>query len=130
MLLSHGDDDSARHEFEYARVIGIYHINVVYTGPGMLDYRARRLPFLWVRWYEILKDIPAQQGWENAQLDCLQFPPMSQADSFRFRGSRRRLARFPYHSIIFSWPSAHGGSGHIRMCQKFPRLATVRRVNR
>jgi hypothetical protein len=84
MLLSHSDDDSARHEFEYARVIGIYHVNVVYTGPGMLDYRARRVTFLWVRWYEILKDIPAQQGWENAQLDCLQFPPMSEADSFGF----------------------------------------------
>jgi len=48
MLLSHRDDDTPHHEYEYARVIGIYHVNVVYTGPGMLDYRARRLDFLWV----------------------------------------------------------------------------------
>ena len=84
MLLSHRDDDTPHHEYEYARVIGIYHVNVIYAGPGMLDYRARRLDFLWVRWYENLNDIPAQQGWKNAQLDRLQFPSLSEEDAFGF----------------------------------------------
>ena len=84
MLLSHREGDSSHHEYEYARVIGIYHVNVIYTGPGMLDYRARRVDFLWVRWYENLNDVPAQQGWKNAQLDRLQFPPLSDDDAFSF----------------------------------------------
>lgn len=84
MLLSHRNVDSSHHEYEYARVIGIYHVNVIYTGPGMLDYRARRVSFLWVRWYENLDDIPAQQGWKNAQLDRLRFPPLSDDDAFSF----------------------------------------------
>jgi hypothetical protein len=84
MLLSHRDDDTPHHEYEYARVIGIYHVNIVYTGPGMLDYRARRLDFLWVRWYDNLNDIPTQQGWNTAQLDRLQFPSLSEDYAFGF----------------------------------------------
>src|SRR5882724_2799745 len=33
------------HPFMYARVLGIYHANVVYTGEGMVDYQARRFEF-------------------------------------------------------------------------------------
>ncbi|TEB15347.1 hypothetical protein FA13DRAFT_1607640, partial [Coprinellus micaceus] len=38
--------------FNYARLLGIYHVNVIYLGPGMLDHRQRRFDFLWVRWYQ------------------------------------------------------------------------------
>jgi len=48
------DSSSTEHRFLYARVLGVYHTNVVYTGPGMHDYQARRLDFLWVRWYEVV----------------------------------------------------------------------------
>jgi len=40
------DGSSTGHPFLYARVLGVYHANVVYTGPGMHDYQARRLDFL------------------------------------------------------------------------------------
>jgi hypothetical protein len=34
------DQHSAeRHPFRYARVLGIYHANVVYVGPGMVNYQ-------------------------------------------------------------------------------------------
>ena len=39
------------HRFLYARVLGIYHANVIYTGPQSTDYRPLRMEFLWVRWY-------------------------------------------------------------------------------
>ena len=39
------------HCFLYARVLGIYHANVIYTGPQSMDYRPLWMEFLWVRWY-------------------------------------------------------------------------------
>jgi hypothetical protein len=39
MLLANNDnaDSDTGHPFWYARVLGIYHVNVVYTGSGMID---------------------------------------------------------------------------------------------
>lgn len=41
------------HPFRYGRVLGIYHANAIYVGPGNSDFRPRRLHFLWVRWYRV-----------------------------------------------------------------------------
>ena len=82
MLLSQNDDSSAiSHPFCYARVLGIYHANVVLTGPESRDYQSRRLEFLWVRWFEILES-PA--GWEHYSLDKGRFVPMHRAGAFGF----------------------------------------------
>ena len=67
--------------FRYAKVLGIYHANVVYTGSGMRDYQPRRLDFLWVRWYEHV-DQPA--GWAERRLDQVYFPPVAGPESFGF----------------------------------------------
>ena len=42
-----GSPISSNH-FLYAQVLGGYHANVIYTGPGMCDFEARRFDFLWV----------------------------------------------------------------------------------
>ena len=86
MLLA-DDVDSAGsssklHRFLYARVLGVYHANVIYTGPGMHGYEARRLDFLWVRWYEVVDT--ASSGWVAGKLDSLRFPPMNGEDAFAF----------------------------------------------
>jgi hypothetical protein len=70
------------HHFLYARVLGIYHADVVYTGPGMCDYEARRLDFLWVRWYEIID--PASSGWNKSKLDSVRFLPLNGENTFGF----------------------------------------------
>ena len=36
------------HLFRYARVLGIYHTNIIFIGLGSRDYQSRRLYFLWV----------------------------------------------------------------------------------
>jgi hypothetical protein len=86
MLLASHEDGSASssvaHHFLYARVLGAYHANVIYTGPGMRDYNARRFDFLWVQWFEIID--PASSGWYNSTLDTVRFPPMHHDDSFGF----------------------------------------------
>jgi hypothetical protein len=68
-------------KFRYARVLGIYHANVVYVGPGMLDYRPRRVEFLWVRWYE---NVEMRSGWDARKLDQLRFPSAINGDSYGF----------------------------------------------
>ena len=86
MTLANTDDsDDARghdHPFKYARVLGVFHANVLYVGRGMVDYQPRRMEFLWVRWYENSGVVP--NGWKDDKLDCIQFPPMAMHDSFGF----------------------------------------------
>lgn len=67
-----------RHPYIYAKVLGIFHANVIYTGPGMVDYSPTRMNFLWVRWYK-------HQGVENPdRFDQLYFPPITAEGAFGF----------------------------------------------
>ena len=88
MVLSRGDDagedSSQNHKFWYARVLGIYHVNAVYVGPGMVDYVPRRLDFLWVRWYRHQDAGLGPLGCAAQQLHRLSFPPMHDNDAFGF----------------------------------------------
>jgi hypothetical protein len=84
MLLANNTDDNSdsSHPYLYARVLGIYHVNVIYTGEGSLDYAARRVEFLWVRWFEY--DANKSVAWEDLKLDPLRFLPMSDEGAFGF----------------------------------------------
>ena len=86
MTLSEPDDDgnpsTADHPFRYARVLGIYHANIVYVGPGMIDYQPRRMEFLFVRWYE--NSGPMRTGWEAKKIDRVRFLPMAEDGAFGF----------------------------------------------
>jgi hypothetical protein len=84
MLLAHPEDldANANHPFLYARVLGIFHVNVVYTGPGMLDYTPRRLYFLWVRWFQYFGGRSVK--WSHSCLDSLHFPPVASDGAFGF----------------------------------------------
>jgi hypothetical protein len=84
MLLSSHESGSPKHQYIYARVLGIFHVNVIYAGPGMSSYQARQLDFLWVRWFEGVDDILVSHSWVDARLDRLQFPPMSDHEAFGF----------------------------------------------
>lgn len=76
------DTDSTEEpqRFLYARVLGIYHANVVYTGPGHIDYQPRKIEFLWVRWFQPSSHI----GWDSRRLDCIQFFPVEHEHAFGF----------------------------------------------
>lgn len=88
---NHSDSSDNMHPFLYGRVIGIYHVNVVYTGPGMKGYEAMHFDFLHVRWFQ-LNVIQASgrqarhhtKGWASLRLDSLSFPPMADEGSFSF----------------------------------------------
>ena len=84
VLLSADYPGSLNHQYVYARVLGIYHINVIYAGPGMSDYHPKQMEFLWVRWFTNVNDDPVQRGWKKRQLDLLQLLPVNHEDSYRF----------------------------------------------
>jgi len=84
MLLANngGSDDGRKHPFLYARVLGIYHTNVIYTGEGMRGYTARKMEFLWVRWFHY--DGDSSVSWQDSKLDSIRFPPMASEAAFGF----------------------------------------------
>ena len=79
-----GDGGSQNHQFWYARVLGIYHVNAVYVGPGMVDYTPKKLDFLWVRWYRYEGAELGELGRPAQRLHQLSFPPMRDDDAFGF----------------------------------------------
>jgi hypothetical protein len=102
MTLLSQDSSFSDGDFLYGQVIGIFHVNVVYSGPSMprRDYRPRRYDFLWVRWYEAVEPTPI--SWNRLQLDLLRFPPITSDGAFGFLNP----------------------SDVIRPCHIIPRLAT------
>ena len=74
LLANDADGSSSSHHFLYAHVLGAYHTNVIYTGPGMWDDKPRRFDFLWVQWFEVVD--AASSGWSSSTLDAVHFPPM------------------------------------------------------
>lgn len=79
---NNGIDSASNHTFKYARVLGVYHANVLYVARDMVDYQPRRMEFLWVRWYE--NTGLTCNAWENGQLDRIKFPSMAKNNSFGF----------------------------------------------
>ncbi len=76
------------HPFLYGRVIGIYHANVVYIGPGMKDYDPMHFDLLYIRWFHIeqpdFQENKQYSDWASLRLNCLSFPSMTGNDSFGF----------------------------------------------
>ena len=78
---------SSNHPFLYGRVIGIYHVNVIYTGPGTKEYDPMRFDILHMRWFQlhvVQSRVRGQSGWDSSRLDCVTFPPMAHTESFGF----------------------------------------------
>lgn len=81
-VLDTHDDGALRHPFKYARILGIYHVNAVYVGPGIHDRQPQQMKFLWVRWYQTVETVST--GWEAQKLHRLRFPPMADDAAFGF----------------------------------------------
>lgn len=82
MCLRTLDEDerpSTAHHFIHARVLGAYHVNVVYKGRGASDLRKRRFDLLFVRWFEFC-DKESQQK----SLDRLRLVPLTRPNAVGF----------------------------------------------
>lgn len=82
MLLASDNDDS--HPYLYARVIGIFHAQVRYTGPGSTveTRKYRRVDFLWVRWFEL--DESYRHGFQHRRLPRVKFVSTDTGAAFGF----------------------------------------------
>ena len=67
------------HHFVYSRVLGIYHINIMYRGRGAFDLRKRRFDFLWIRRYQALDSTSSPDS-----LDRLELIPLAKQDAVGF----------------------------------------------
>lgn len=75
---SHTDNVSS---YRYGRVLGTYHVNVGYNGPGRPDYHElHKMEFLWVRWYDEVGQL--ETGWAHQRLGRLRFAPIEDGDAF------------------------------------------------
>lgn len=77
-------DPAAQHQYQYARVIGIFHVNLIYSEPATHRYQTQRMEFLWVRYFEHIHNVPVQKGWSTARLDRLRFRRIDRDDAFGF----------------------------------------------
>ena len=83
MVLADEDSDDD-HPFWYASVIGIFHANVRYTGPGSTRASSQwqRVDLVWVRWFERDQSYPC--GFMHRRLPRLQFADANNPDEVPF----------------------------------------------
>ena len=81
-------DPSDVHPFLYGRILGVFHVNVIYNGPGMINYNPQRFDFLWVRWYNLENSVSRKSKTTKPKashrLNRLVFPSLDEEDSVGF----------------------------------------------
>ncbi|KAG6904449.1 hypothetical protein DXG01_009865 [Tephrocybe rancida] len=78
---------TAGHQYRYARIIGIFHVNAAYSGPERRgDYNSHRLEVLWVRWFDLVDNVAVDHVWNanHPRLDCVRFKPIDDGGAFGF----------------------------------------------
>jgi hypothetical protein len=70
------------HPFWYARVLSIFHVNVVHKGPQSRSLATQRMEFLWVRWFGIVPGY--KSGFKVARLPKVGFIPCDDQDTPAF----------------------------------------------
>ncbi|KJA20593.1 hypothetical protein HYPSUDRAFT_101131, partial [Hypholoma sublateritium FD-334 SS-4] len=86
MMLARETDNSESsapsHPFEYARIIGIFHVDVVHQVPGENKPTTTSIETVWVRRFRI--DITFSAGFKQKRLHRIEFLPSSDHDAFGF----------------------------------------------
>ncbi|KAL6307654.1 hypothetical protein BKA93DRAFT_48405 [Sparassis latifolia] len=84
MVLAHDDGDSEdKPLYWYARVIGIYHVNVIWTATESNVTDPEQMDFIWVRWFGSDPDAPAG-GFKTRRLPRIGFVDAADPDTFGF----------------------------------------------
>ena len=76
MVLAHEDESEHPHPYWYARIIGIFHLNVHY------EARVRRMDVLWIRWLACSVDITSI--WAAKRLPHVRFYDGADPSAFGF----------------------------------------------
>ncbi|KAG2348745.1 hypothetical protein BDR05DRAFT_980136 [Suillus weaverae] len=68
MVLGHEDDDT--HPYWYARILSMFHTNIIYRGGDAPSFEPQQMDFLWVRWFGHDPN-NYQSGWKAKRLHRL-----------------------------------------------------------
>jgi len=71
LLAPDSEDQEPQHPYLYAKVLAIFHANVICTGTAVTQ-EAQRMNFLWVRWYTY------HPNTNPNRLPRLSFPPLEE----------------------------------------------------
>ena len=82
MTISHEDPGDNYHPYWYACVLGIFHINVIHSGPNSKSPNPQHINFLFVRWFG--HDSSYAAGWEAQCLHHVGFLPPDMLGAFGF----------------------------------------------
>ncbi|KAK7021661.1 GLOBIN domain-containing protein, partial [Favolaschia claudopus] len=84
MVFSHEDEDdiSTAHPYWYARVLGIFHVEVRHVGERSKSLRIQRMECLWVRWFG--RDLGYKAGWQARRLHRVGFVDFEDGGAFGF----------------------------------------------
>ncbi|KAL0577345.1 hypothetical protein V5O48_004644 [Marasmius crinis-equi] len=111
MTLASGDNPS--HPYIYGRVLGIYHVNVMYLDDNPARRTIQRMEVLFVRWFEVDSSFPS--GWRAKRLTRLQF--LAQEEAFGFVDPEA-IIRASHLIPAF----AHGRTGDLLQSDSLARL--------
>ncbi|KAH9919802.1 uncharacterized protein B0H18DRAFT_936945 [Fomitopsis serialis] len=76
------ESEPGAHPYWYARVLGIFHADVLQRGRNIRNRSVQRMEFLWVRWFGI--DTDYRSGHAAARLPKIGFVEESDPDAFGF----------------------------------------------
>ena len=79
MVVSPEKEDGA-HPFWYARVLGVFHADILHVGPASRNRSVQRMEFLWIRWFGVEQSY--QAGSQVAHLPKIGFVPDDSAFGF------------------------------------------------
>ena len=82
MLSRETDNEEPSHPFEYARILGIFHVDVVHHIPGENKATTTSIEIIWVRRFRVENAHSA--GFKRRRLYRLEFLPSSDPDAFGF----------------------------------------------
>ena len=82
MVLSHEDEGDSYHPYWYARVLGIFHVNIKHMGPSSRTPNVQKIEFLYVRWFG--RDLAHAAGWSARRLYRVGFLSANSPGAFEF----------------------------------------------
>lgn len=113
--LEEGEKADVAHRFVYCRVLGIYHVNIIYRGRGAFDLRKRRFDFLWIRRYQALDSTSLPDS-----LDRLELIPLAKQDAVGFLDPADVL-RASHIIPRFSLGQRYSGASTSRIASKLAK---------
>lgn len=67
------EENPNAHPYWYGRIIGIFHANIDYQGPGSRSSDSQEMEFLWVRWLGQDRSNDYHEGWRSRCLPRIGF---------------------------------------------------------